>query len=204
MSPSKSGILGWDTGPGNALLDFAVFQLSSGKQFYDNNGQWAASGTPCEELVQRWLADDYLHQPPPKSTGREHFGANYGRRCLSEASDRALSPADTLASITDFTAASIALNYRQFLPQLPDQIALCGGGSRNGYLKQRLQVHLPGLDVLTTDELGLNANYKEAIAMAVLAYWRWHHLPGNLPEVTGAAEAVPLGEINLTVIRSTA
>ncbi|MGB3518173.1 MAG: anhydro-N-acetylmuramic acid kinase [Elainellaceae cyanobacterium] len=197
----KTGVLGWDTGPGNALIDVAVFELSNGEHTYDDNGRWAAEGTPCDALVQQWLHDDYLHQPPPKSTGRELFGADYARRCLAEAGDRGLSAADTLASLTDFTAASIALNYRMFLPRLPDQIVLCGGGSRNGYLADRLRSHLPDVDLLTTDELGIDAAYKEAIAMAVLAYWRWHDQPGNLPEVTGAEQTVPLGEIYRTAQR---
>ena len=197
----KTGVLGWDTGPGNALIDFAVFELSEGRFTYDESGQWAATGSPCDELVQQWLQDDYLHQPPPKSTGRELFGADYARRCLAEASDRHLNAADTLASLTDFTAASIALNYQTFLPRLPDQIVLCGGGSRNHYLANRLRSHLPNIELLTTDELGIDTAYKEAIAMAVLAYWRWHDQPGNLPEVTGADQAIPLGKIYQPVTR---
>jgi anhydro-N-acetylmuramic acid kinase len=195
LSPSPSSILGWDTGPGNALIDLAVYQLSRGEQTYDRDGAWAASGTPCRELVNQWLQQDFFQQPPPKSTGRELFGAEYFQECLQDAEPYALSPADILATLTELTAASIAHSYRSFLPQMPDQVLLCGGGSKNLYLQQRLQWYLETVSVLTTDAAGLNADFKEAIAFAVLAYWRQQEIPGNLPEVTGASHSVLLGEI---------
>ncbi|MDG2615199.1 anhydro-N-acetylmuramic acid kinase [Thermoleptolyngbya sichuanensis XZ-Cy5] len=192
-----SVLLGWDTGPGNALLDWVVHQLSGGTQPYDQNGAWAASGQPCLELVHQWLQDPYFHLPPPKSTGRELFGAEYGRRCLADAAERGLSDADTLATLTELTAASIVHSYRAFLPHMPDQVLLCGGGSRNGYLRSRLAALLDPIPVLTTDEVGLHADFKEAIAFAVLAHWRWQNFPGNFPDVTGAADPALLGEIHL-------
>jgi anhydro-N-acetylmuramic acid kinase len=99
-----------------------------------------------------------------------------------------------LATLTEFTVLSIVQSYQTFLPQMPHQILLCGGGSQNGYLQQRLQIHLPSIPVLTTADIGLDADFKEAIAFAVLAYWRQQNIPGNLPQVTGATQAVPLGE----------
>ena len=195
--PIPHSICGWDTGPGNSLLDLAVQRLSNGQQMFDQDGAWAAQGTPCQPLVQQWLQQDFFQQPPPKSTGRELFGWAYVDRCLQDAAAYQLSDADVLATLTEFTAASIAHSYRLFLPQMPDQVLLCGGGSRNQYLKQRLQANLAPAFVCTTDEMGLNADYKEAIAFAVLAYWRTHNIPGNLPEVTGAQQAVLLGEIHL-------
>ncbi len=189
-------VRGWDTGPGNVLIDLAVEHLSQGAKTYDQDGAWAATGTPCQALVDRWLHQDFFQQPPPKSTGREHFGPDYLHTCLRESEAYHLSPADILATLTEFTAASIAHSYRTFLPQMPDQILLCGGGSRNLYLKQRLRFILSDLTVITTDEAGLNADFKEAIAFAVLAYWRHQKIPGNSPEATGAAKAVLLGEIN--------
>ncbi len=188
--------LGWDTGPGNVLIDLAVQQFSNGTQTYDRNGAWAASGTPCSELVEQWLQQPFFQQPPPKSTGRELFSPAYLEQCLADVSDRALSHADVLATLTELTAVSIAHSYRTFLPQLPDQVLLCGGGSKNLYLKQRVQQQLGNIPVLATDDVGLNAEFKEAIAFAVLAYWRQQSIPGNLPAVTGATSAVLLGEIN--------
>jgi anhydro-N-acetylmuramic acid kinase len=192
-----SAVVGWDTGPGNALLDLAVYQLSNGAQTFDQDGAWAAQGTPCQMLIEQWLQQDFFHQPPPKSTGRELFGVEYLQQCLLEAEPYRLEPADILATLTELTAASIAHSYRQFLPQIPDQVLLCGGGSRNPYLKQRIQANLVNSAVYTTDEMGLNADFKEAIAFAVLAYWRHHNIPRNLPEVTGARRSVLLGEIHV-------
>lgn len=193
-------VLGWDTGPGNALIDVAVQVLSNGQQQYDLDGAWAASGAPCRSLVRQWLTDEFFHQPPPKSTGREKFGADYARQCLSTMKAHQLSDADALATLTELTAASIAMNYEKFLPQRPDRVLVGGGGGRNRYLMKRLQAHLPDTLVTATDEVGIRAEYKEAIAFAVLAYWRWRGIPGNLPSVTGAAVATPLGEIHLTPV----
>jgi len=187
-------IRGWDTGPGNTLLDLAVQQLTNGAQTYDRNGEWAASGTPCDQLIEQWLSQDFFHLPPPKSTGRELFGWEYLHQCLKDAEEYQLSSADLLATLTELTVASIVHSYRTFLPQMPQKVLLCGGGCRNLYLKQRLQMLLE-LPVLTTDEVGLSADFKEAIAFAILAYWRQQGIPGNLPSVTGARQAVLLGEI---------
>lgn len=193
---SLSPILGWDTGPGNTLLDLAVHHLSNGTQSYDQDGAWAASGTPCQTLVARWLQQEFFQQPPPKSTGRELFGQAYWKQCWREATEENLSPADLLATLSELTAAAIAHSYRTFLPQMPDQVLVCGGGSRNHYLMQRIQSLLGSSSVLTTDEAGLNADFKEAIAFAVLAYWRIHSFPSNSPAVTGANRLTLLGEIH--------
>lgn len=189
-------IRGWDTGPGNSLLDLAVQHLTAGAKIYDENGSWAASGTPCYPLVEQWLSQDYFHQPPPKSTGRELFGVAYLHQCLQDAEAYQLTPADFLATLTELTAASIVHSYRTFLPQMPQRVLLCGGGSRNLYLKQRLQDLLASISVMTTDEVGLDADFKEAIAFAVLAYWRQMDTPGNLPTATGARQEVVLGEVH--------
>jgi anhydro-N-acetylmuramic acid kinase len=119
------------------------------------------------------------------------------QQCLADAEIHDLSAADVLATLTELTAASIVHSYRTFLPQMPDQVLLCGGGSRNLYLKERLQVQLQPIPVLALDEVGLSADFMEAIAFAVLAYWRQQGIPGNLPEVTGATELVLLGKIHL-------
>ena len=188
-------VRGWDTGPGNSLLDLAVNQLSNGELTFDQDGAWAATGTVCEPLVQKWLEQDYFYLAPPKSTGRELFGMDYLQACLTDATSYHLAPADLLATLADLTASSIADSYRRFLPQVPDRVLLCGGGSRNLYLRQRLQLHLPNTQVMTTDEAGLNGDYKEAIAFAVLAYWRHQQIPGNLPGATGAKHPVLLGDV---------
>jgi anhydro-N-acetylmuramic acid kinase len=189
----RDRFLGFDTGPANVLLDLAVTQLSQGTKTYDADGAWAASGTPQTTLVQKWLQHPFFQQAPPKSTGRELFGEAFLQQCLADASG--VSAADFLASLTELTALSIAQSYRQFLPRMPQQILLCGGGSRNTYLRQRIQVHCPEAEVLSTSDVGLDADFKEAIAFAVLAYWRKLGIVGNLPEVTGARKFTLLGEI---------
>ena len=195
-------VLGWDTGPSNTLLDLAVQHLSQGNKTYDKNGEWAASGRPCQELVETWLKQDFFQQKPPKSTGRELFGKDYLFKCLANAEKYNLSAADILATLTELTAASINHSYRNFLPNLPDQILLCGGGSHNLYLKKCIQNLFAPIPVMTTAEVGVDVDFKEAIAFAILAYWRSLEIPCNLPEVTGAKSQVMLGEIHQPITRN--
>jgi anhydro-N-acetylmuramic acid kinase len=200
--PPKTGatwdtqIFGWDTGPGNALLDLAVARLSNGTKTYDQDGQWAAQGIPNKQLVTQWLQQDFFQQSPPKSTGRELFGTDYLAQCWQAMDEMGLGASDRLATLTELTVASIVHSYRQFLPQMPEEILLCGGGSRNSYLRQRLQAELTSAQIGTTDEVGIDGDFKEAIAFAVLAYWRVQGVPGNLPQVTGAAQPVLLGNVH--------
>ncbi|MEM9535453.1 MAG: anhydro-N-acetylmuramic acid kinase [Cyanobacteria bacterium P01_E01_bin.45] len=199
-SPSKDGmphsqIIGWDTGPGNVLIDLIVTRLSNGELEFDKDGQWAAQGTPDIELVERWMQADFFREPPPKSTGRELFSPSYLDRCWHDCSARALPAADIVATLTDFTAASIVDSYNAFLPIPPERVAICGGGARNSYLMQRLQERLGHTPVVSTQALGVDPDFKEAIAFAVLAYLRVHHIPGNLPSVTGASDWCLLGDI---------
>lgn len=189
-------LCGWDTGPGNALLDLAVSHLTQGQQTYDHQGQWAAQGRPNQQLVSQWLQQEFFQQAPPKSTGRELFGQDYLALRWQEMEQAGLNDSDRLATLTELTVASIIHSYRQFLPQMPDQVLLCGGGSRNSYLRQRLQAELTSAQIMTTDEVGINGNFKEAIAFAVLAYWRIKLIPGNLPQATGASQSMLLGEIH--------
>jgi anhydro-N-acetylmuramic acid kinase len=196
-------ILGWDTGPGNALIDLAVQKLTNGRETFDRYGSWAAKGSPDRQLVEKWLKQDFFKMLPPKSTGRELFGEAYLESCWQDAQIEKLSTQDWLATISELTIASIVHSYRCFLPQMPEQIMLCGGGSRNLYLKERLQTELSSIEILTTDEMGVDSDFKEAIAFAVLAHWRYNcEEPGNLPQVTGAKQPMLLGDIHLPIINS--
>ena len=188
-------ICGWDTGPGNALLDMAVSRLSDGTQTYDRDGQWASQGTPDRQLVASWLEQDFFRASPPKSTGRELFSPKYLEQCWQDMDRVHLKDSDRLATLTEFTVASIVDSYRRFLPQMPDEVLLCGGGSKNLYLRHRLQAELTSAHIGTTDEVGMDGNFKEAIAFAILAYWRVNVITGNLPQVTGASQSALLGEI---------
>jgi anhydro-N-acetylmuramic acid kinase len=194
----QDDICGFDTGPGNVLLDLAVTKLSQGKKTYDHNGDWASRGNPCPELVDKWLLHPFFQEKPPKSTGRELFSPIYLEQCWQDAQTRQLSDADFLATLVELTVVSLVDHYRTFLPQMPEEVILCGGGRRNLYLQKRLQNHLQNQSqVVTTDTLGIDGDYKEALAFAVLAYWRFvHQLPGNLPQVTGAKKSMLLGDIH--------
>lgn len=196
ISTGNDGVMGWDTGPGNVLLDLAVQYFSQGSQRYDQEGIWSSQGTPCQELVEKWLQQPFFWQKPPKSTGRELFGSDYFQDCLRDCQFYSLEPADVLATLTELTVLSIVHSYRSFLPKLPDEVFLCGGGSHNLYLKRRLEQYLHPIPISTTTEVGFHADAKEAIAFAILAYWRILGIPGNLPQVTGAKSSVLLGEIH--------
>ncbi len=151
-------------------------------------------------MVARWLQQDYFRKSPPKSTGKELFGVDYLAQCRQDISKMNLSDADWLATLTELTVASIVDSYRRFLPKIPDRVLLCGGGSHNRYLRQRLQAELISAQVITTDDVGINGDFKEAIAFAVLAYWRFvSNFPGNLPQVTGAKKSMLLGDIHLPI-----
>ncbi|TVQ09879.1 MAG: anhydro-N-acetylmuramic acid kinase [Leptolyngbya sp. DLM2.Bin27] len=186
-------VLGWDTGPANSLIDIAMQTLSEGTLSCDIDGGWAAQGTPCLPLVAAWLEHPYFAQPPPKSTGRELFGWAFFEQCHQAAQGLGLGPRDLVATLTEFTAASVAHAYHTFLPALPDSVLVCGGGSHNPVLMARLQAHLPDIVVQSTDALGVAASDKEAIAFAVLGYWHCQGFAGNLPAVTGASGPVVLG-----------
>ncbi|MFN4279695.1 anhydro-N-acetylmuramic acid kinase [Thermosynechococcus sp.] len=190
--PDGQGVRGWDTGPGNVLLDLAVTELSGGELTYDAEGAWARQGKIINSLVEHWLQDPFFCCPPPKSTGREYFGLAFWQRCRTDAAG--LSAADILATLTEFTARSIVESYRRFLPQQPQRLFLCGGGAHNTFLRERLQVHFGEIPVETTATAGIPVDAKEAIAFAILAYWHEMGLAGNLPQVTGARQAVPLGQ----------
>ncbi len=189
-----AGCFGFDTGPGNMLLDRAAEVLTGGKLRCDLDGKLALAGQLRQELVEKWLAEEpYFTQKPPKSTGRELFGVQRCKVYLEELAGA--SPADALATLTAFTARSTAKAYRDFLPQLPDEILLCGGGARNPALVSMLQRELPRCRVGFTEDAGLPGDAKEAVAFAVLGYETMNRRPGNLPAATGASGPAVLGSV---------
>ncbi|OQA40054.1 MAG: Anhydro-N-acetylmuramic acid kinase [Chloroflexi bacterium ADurb.Bin325] len=192
----------FDTGPGNMLIDDAAQRATGGALDYDRDGALAAAGRVDEELLAELLAHPYYLRPPPKTTGRELFGRQYGAEVWARARARGLSGEDSAATLTELTARSIAAAYRDFLPAWPDEVIVSGGGARNPVLMARLATALaraaaarPAPRVMTSDELGLPVEAKEAVAFAVLAYETWHSRPGNLPAATGAQRPVILGSI---------
>ena len=191
----EHGMLAFDTGPGNVLIDEAAQALSSGALECDRDGAWAARGRADERLLAEWLDDRYFLQPPPKSTGREYFSRGYAQRCIDEARRRRLSEADILATLTALTARSIAAAYARFLPVAPDDVIVSGGGARNPTLLRMLAQALPTIVVRRSDEFGLAADAKEALAFAALGYATLHGWPGNIPACTGARHHAVLGSL---------
>jgi anhydro-N-acetylmuramic acid kinase len=202
---ARAGVLAFDTGPGNMLIDDAASRATAGAQTFDRGGGLAASGQVDDELLAELLDHPYLAQPPPKTTGREQFGVSFGAEVWARAKTRGLRDEDVVTTLTAFSAASIADAYRRFLPQMPDQVILGGGGADNPTLVAMLRQRLSPAHVTTHDALGLSikapltqarfTEAKEALAFAVLAYETIHGRPGNLPRCTGAARRVVLGKI---------
>ncbi len=191
-------VLGFDCGPGNALMD-GWCQTHTG-QPYDDGGQWAATGQVLPALLDRLLAEPFLQQPPPKSTGRDLFHADWLAGHLSASAASATSaadarPADVQATLTEFTARACASAVQRF-GRGGGELLVCGGGAFNTQLMQRIAALLPGVAVDTTAARGLPPQQVEAAAFAWLARQALLGLPGNLPAVTGARGPRILGAIH--------
>lgn len=181
----------FDTGPGVALMDGAVRHLTGGHQAFDAEGRIAASGTVLEPDLEAWLADPFFDETPPRSTGREHFGDPALNRWLATVEGAAAE--DVVATLTEFTAASVADAFR-WIPFGVDAVYLCGGGARNPELARRIGSRLTPIPVRSLDDLGWNGDAREAAAFAVFARQHEHGIPINLPWATGAAGPRVLGK----------
>lgn len=182
-------VLGFDSGPGNMLIDAWTKQHLH--QDYDADGAWARTGRVNDALLQQMLGDPYLAAPPPKSTGRDLFNDEWLQQQLSKIT---LPPQDVACTLTKLTANSIADALNKFCPPL-DEIYLCGGGARNSLLVSELRHNLPNTLIEPTDALGVGVDWVEAAAFAWLAHQTISHRPGNLPAVTGAKGLRILGAI---------
>jgi anhydro-N-acetylmuramic acid kinase len=184
-------VLGFDTGPGNCLLD-AWIRRSQSLEF-DRHGEWAATGTVNTPLLHHWLGEQYFSRPAPKSTGRELFNLAWIERALE---GRKVSPADVQATLAELTVQSIAAALRQApAPMRARRALVCGGGAFNRELMRRLAAALPGVPVDTTDRCGIAPEHVEGAAFAWLAHRYLSGQAGNVPAVTGATHPVPLGAL---------
>jgi anhydro-N-acetylmuramic acid kinase len=191
LPADRKEITGFDTGPGNVLLDAWYRKNRLGD--YDESGAWAHSGDLNQPLLEQLLEHPYFSQPPPKSTGREQFCLQWLEELL-KSGHHALPDADVQRTLTEFTAQSIASSLEQF-GQPVKQVLVCGGGVHNDLLMHRLQALLPEQVVETTEKYGLHPDWVEAVAFAWLAKQTLEGKPGNLPNVTGAKQPVILGAI---------
>jgi anhydro-N-acetylmuramic acid kinase len=188
-------VVAFDTGPGNMVIDAIIRLISGNKRRFDSAGKIAAKGKINKRLLNEMLRHPFLKRRPPKTTGREEFGQSFSSDIFEKASTKSIADNDIVATVTAFTAKSIAEAYRKFLPELPDQIILCGGGSRNKTLIEMLQGELPEAKFLTTDDFGINVDAKEAVSFAILALATIKGLTNNVPGVTGADQPVIMGKI---------
>jgi anhydro-N-acetylmuramic acid kinase len=188
----KAPVLGWDCGPANSLLDLAVSRFSQGAQSFDADGAWARQGRIDETRLQQWLKEPYFRRPPPKSTGRELFGVADLEQRLAELGV-GIDPADALATLTAFSAAVVGQDLSR--EPRPLELLVAGGGTRNGFLMDQLRRRCRGMQVRTLRSQGIADEQREALAFALLAWWRWRDHPGSLPSVTGARTRAVLGVI---------
>ncbi len=190
LENDASATLGYDTGPGNVLMDGWI-KTHLGKDF-DEGGSWAQSGKIDSALLNSLLNHPYLREAPPKSTGREDFNADYLNTLLTAYGT--ITAEDVQATLCEFTAMSIAQAVSQ---HQCSEVYICGGGARNTFLLSRLATHLSPVSVETTQALGVHADWVEAGLCAWLAKRRLQGLAGNLPSVTGASSEVVLGGLYL-------
>jgi len=183
-------VVAFDTGPGNMVIDALTREYSNGKLGYDRGGRIAASGKVHAGLLDQLLRDPYYRRKPPKSAGREQYGAEFVARLKRFR----LPLEDAMATATVLTAATIAIGVAAHAGRAFDLI-VSGGGVHNGQFMAHLAGFLPNAAISTSNDHGIDADAKEAIAFAVLAYETWRRKPSNLPSATGARRAVVLGDL---------
>ena len=187
----------FDTGPANMVIDALADRLFDVP--FDPDGQHAAAGTADHDLLADLLRGDYFHREPPKSTGRETFGADYVDRLLGAAQSRDLTPEDVMATATLLTAASVYQAYARYVrpEQSIDVLIVSGGGLHNETLMTMLRNAFSPIPVRSAAAYGLDADAKEALCFAVLAHETVNGTPTNLPSVTGASASTLLGSISV-------
>lgn len=190
-------LFAFDTGPGNMIIDEVMLQLYN--KPYDESGKIAASGNVQEDILDEMMKHPYITAPLPKTTGREDFGAQYVEAFLDKYADR--QPEDLVATVTMFTAQTIAYQYKTFIMnEHPiDEAIIGGGGAHNKTLLAYLQELLPTVKIKTQDDLGFSSDAKEALAFVILGNETLHKHYSNAPAATGAKEKVVLGNITFGV-----
>jgi anhydro-N-acetylmuramic acid kinase len=193
-------VIAFDSGPANMVID-AIMQQEFGKPF-DKDGRVAARGRCIDSVVETLASESYFLKQPPKSCGREQFGASFAARLMDLCATAGGGAEDAVATATRLTVTTVVEAYLRFCKGLlgsgATEVVVGGGGARNqslmGLLRLYFQAH--GARVIAAGELGIPAQAKEAVAFALLAWLTWHDLPGNVPTATGAARPVVLGKVS--------
>lgn len=187
---NQGEIVGFDSGPGNMLLDHWIKQ--SLQKTYDKNGAWAATGSVNTQLLAQLLSDPYFSLAPPKSTGRDLFNAAWLNQYIAESND----PSEDIArTLVELTSQSICNAMNQYCPEV-DEVYLCGGGAHNALLVASIKDQLGHIALSTTDALGVNGDWVEAAAFSWLAQQTIQNKPSNLAAATGASGPRVLGAIH--------
>jgi anhydro-N-acetylmuramic acid kinase len=184
-------VIAFDTGPGNMVIDALVECYTRGRRRFDRDGKLARAGRLNVALLDRLLEDDYYRLPPPKTAGREQYGAEFVQRLVGTG----LPPLDLIATATALTAGAVALGLTRFAPQPVDELIVSGGGAHNRRILEYMCAFLPGVRLSICSEYGIDPDAKEAVAFAILGYETWRRRPSNVPSATGARKAVVLGSL---------
>src|SRR5580692_5172356 len=189
---SLSDVFAFDTGPGNMVIDALVRHFTHGRKGFDRNAEMAAKGKILPGLLRALLADKYLSEQPPKTTGRERYGEAYIRGVLSHSEARRAKPEDVIRTATILTALSIVDAFHRFIAPKAKiaELVVSGGGARNPLLMAQIESGLAGVKVRDAGELGVPADAKEAFAFAILACETLRRRPANVPGATGARKPV--------------
>ena len=186
---SHENVIGFDTGPGNALMDAWASQNHRGKM--DIDGHWAAQGNLCSLLLTELLADPYFASPMPKSTGREYFSPEWLRKHIAK--HLTVNPADIQRTLLQLTVDTVLYSLTKIVAKPIDELFVCGGGVHNNFLMNKLRDSLPFMGVKSSAAAGIDPDYVEAIGFAWLAKQTLNNLPGNVTSVTGATREAVLG-----------
>ena len=192
---SVRDVLAFDTGPGNMIIDALMKKLY--RKEFDENGDVATKGRILTDVIRFMLAHPYLKQTPPKSTGREVFGKMFVDEIVRRT--RGARNQDIIATVTEFTPLTIYQQYAQFLRKRCrlDELIVSGGGAHNGYIMDALRRYFAPAKIMTSDDLGISSDSKEAVCFAILANETISGNPSNVPGVTGARRPTILGKICL-------
>jgi anhydro-N-acetylmuramic acid kinase len=193
-----SEVLAFDTGPGNMLIDALVARFTHNHSRFDEGARIALRGKLVPRLLDYLMQDPYLKRKPPKSTGREYFGAAYVEKVLSLGRRYRAKPIDLIRTATIFTSLSIVDALHRFVLTKTEihHLIVSGGGAHNPLLIGQLAALLPGMAIMPSSAFGFPVDAKEALAFAVLAYETSHQRPSNLPSATGASGPAILGKIS--------